>query len=89
MNDWYDNIEEPVRELVRHLRNNGINTTCSCGHDMYIQADVIPDGSFKHLHDLLFNYLTENELNVEYDITFRLEVRNGRPWRTLVMIQLC
>ena len=33
MGDWYDQIEEPVRELVRSLRNNGFNTFSSCGHD--------------------------------------------------------
>ncbi|MGD0571702.1 MAG: hypothetical protein ABSB11_01625 [Sedimentisphaerales bacterium] len=31
--DWYSQIEEPVRELVRLLRNNGFNTFCSCGHN--------------------------------------------------------
>lgn len=35
---WYDNnIEPEVRELVKTLRDRGINTTCSCGHDMYIE----------------------------------------------------
>jgi hypothetical protein len=32
MEDWYDRIEEPLRELVRLLRNEGFNTTCSCDH---------------------------------------------------------
>jgi len=41
-NDWYSNtIEEPVRNIVRALRNNGINTECSCGHDMTIQCQTI------------------------------------------------
>lgn len=40
--DWYLNtIEEPVRDIVRALRNNGINTECSCGHDMTIQCQTI------------------------------------------------
>ena len=40
--DWYiNNIEEPVRDIVRALRNNGVNTECSCGHDMTIQCQTI------------------------------------------------
>lgn len=40
-NDWYMTaIEEPIRELVKRLRDRGINTTCSCGHDMTIEGDV-------------------------------------------------
>jgi len=31
--DWYDSIEQGVRDIVRALRNKGINTFCSCGHD--------------------------------------------------------
>lgn len=45
---WYEeNIEEGVRELVSVLRNNGINTECSCDHQnpMYIQCQYIPDGT--------------------------------------------
>jgi hypothetical protein len=40
MADWYsENIEEPLREIVRALRNAGVNTTNSCGHEMYICCD--------------------------------------------------
>lgn len=36
---WYTEfIEEPVREIVKHLRNNGINTIQSCGHNMTIEC---------------------------------------------------
>jgi hypothetical protein len=38
--DWYENnIEEPIREIVKELRSNGINTFCSCGHRMWIQCE--------------------------------------------------
>lgn len=38
--DWYENsIEEPIREIVKELRNNGINSFCSCGHGMWIQCE--------------------------------------------------
>jgi hypothetical protein len=38
--DWYERIEPEIRELVRLCRNNGFNTTCSCGHEMYIEFDL-------------------------------------------------
>ena len=39
--DWYEeNIELEVRDIVRALRNEGINTTASCGHEMWIEANV-------------------------------------------------
>jgi hypothetical protein len=40
MNDWYLNIEQGIRKIVHDLRNNGINTTCSCEHEMYIEFDT-------------------------------------------------
>ena len=36
---FYDEIEEGVRKYVRLLRDEGINTTCSCHHEGYIQAE--------------------------------------------------
>jgi hypothetical protein len=81
--DWYaEKIEEPIRELVRVLRNNGINTTGSCGHEMYIQMEhYFQGGCLGELHNVLYNYLTEHGLPVEYDITVHLEVERGLPWR--------
>ena len=35
---WYAGIELGVREFVRHLRNRGINTVCSCEHEMLVQV---------------------------------------------------
>ena len=33
--NWYDeNIEEGIRYIVKLLRDNGFNTTCSCEHEM-------------------------------------------------------
>jgi hypothetical protein len=37
---WYECIEPEVREIVYILRNNGLNTTNSCGHDMWVEVDV-------------------------------------------------
>ena len=38
--DWYQNLEDPVRKIVKNLRNSGINTICSCGHGMWIQCET-------------------------------------------------
>ena len=35
----YDDIEEPVRGLVKLLRDNGFNTTSSCGHKQWVQME--------------------------------------------------
>lgn len=79
---WYeDNIEEPVRPLVRALRDNGFNTTSSCGHEMEVEVSMTADGEMKRLHDLLFNggYRA-------YDVEWRHEVRDGRTWRSWVRV---
>ena len=53
--NWYkENIEEPIRDLVRALRNKGFNTESSCGHKMTIQCQYIPGGEIKRLDDFLF-----------------------------------
>lgn len=46
MANWYNGIEPKVRKVVRLLRDNGWNTTCSCGHGMWIEFD------FSTAHDL-------------------------------------
>lgn len=53
--DWYEaNIEPEIREFVKLLRDNGFNTTCSCGHKMYVECGYIPDGEVQRLHNLLY-----------------------------------
>jgi len=81
MKDWYEEkIEEPLRDLVKILRNNGVNTTCSCGHEMYIQCAFSPgyDDPMK-IGLLVSNYLLENKIICTYDITFRIRHRNISP----------
>ena len=39
------------------LRNNGINTTCSCEHEMYIEFDSYSPTEEK---DIIYNTLAEN-----------------------------
>jgi len=71
--DWYEeNIEPEIRDLVKLLRNNGFNTECSCGHEMYVQCQCIPDGVLQRLHNLLFNNYYKN-----YKIEIILECVDG------------
>ena len=37
---WYDSLEAPIRKLVKLLRDNGFNTTCSCGHGMWVELEL-------------------------------------------------
>ena len=84
--DWYEEyIEEGVRNLVKFLRNNGINTECSCHHEnpMYIQCQYMPNGSVKDIHDLLWLYFTENNQSVTFSINLRHEVIDGCAFSSL------
>jgi len=38
--EFWEYIDQPIREAVRLLRNNGFNTTCSCGSKMTIEIDL-------------------------------------------------
>lgn len=53
--EFYKNIEPGVRDLVRLLRDNGINTTSSCEHERYIQFDVWQDGDPELVRSLLYH----------------------------------
>ncbi len=51
---WYEEyIEEPIRPLVMLLRDNGFNTTSSCGHDMWVEMEFVNDGDLSILQELL------------------------------------
>ena len=39
--DFYSSLESGVREWVKLLRDAGINTECSCGHEGYIQCQCL------------------------------------------------
>lgn len=82
--DWYEeNVEEPLQNIVKHLRNNGVNTTCSCGHKMYIQCDYIPDGSVRDVYNLVYNYLYEKFGVVDFEMIIHLDVVGGHPYWSL------
>lgn len=81
--DWYDNIEAPIRPLVKLLRDNGFNTYCSCGHEMKVDCDLTLDGEMKRLHDLLAHNGHRN-----YTIILYHEVVKGVPLITSIAVVL-
>jgi hypothetical protein len=84
--DWYnDNVEEPIREVVKLLRDNGFNTECSCGHDMYVQCQFIPDGELQELHKLLYNYLFSKSLPITYEIKTEISVVEGNVTTSMMI----
>ena len=56
--NWYKRIEKPVRDLVYLLRNNGFNTTSSCGHTKptpYVQMAWYVHEDIQRLYNLLWD----------------------------------
>ena len=55
MTEFYQEIEEPLKDLVKLLRDNGFNTVCSCGHypNPYIQLKWNNTQDIYNLHNLL------------------------------------
>jgi hypothetical protein len=51
---WYNHIEPGIRPVVRLLRDNGWNTTCSCEHEMYVDVDLHDLGDAERLATFLF-----------------------------------
>ena len=77
--NWYEkNIEKPVRQLVKLLRENGFNTECSCGHKMYVQCQYTTDGEIKRLDNFLFDNGYRN-----YEIQIFLTRINGNIYSHL------
>jgi len=60
--NWYlINIEEPIRDLVRRLRNEGVNTNCSCGHEMWIGFDSNdPSADLRNIKTVLLELKLHN-----------------------------
>lgn len=81
--NWYENIEGPIRNLVKYLRDNGINTECSCGHKMYIQCQYLPDGEIMRIHNLLYDYLHDKNKKINFEIHLVHKVENGHSFDTL------
>jgi hypothetical protein len=87
--NWYDDmIEEGVRDVVRMLRDNGFNTSCSCHHEMMIQIDYLADGAIRDLHNLLFHHLDGRGEKISYRITVRVEVSNMYTITSFIEVEL-
>jgi len=73
--DWYKTAIEPeVREIVRRLRNSGINTISSCGHEMWIQCETSdPSEEWKMVYNVLVGDLGLKD----WTMKVRWEVRGG------------
>ncbi len=77
--NWIEEMIEPeIRSVVKLLRDNGFNTESSCGHEMYVQCQIITDGEIKRIDDLLFN----NSYR-DYKITVSLRRIDGHLYPTM------
>lgn len=86
---WYDeHIEEPIRQMVKLLRDNGFNTTCSCGHKMYVEGIINIDGDIQIMHKLLYDYCCENKIEPNYKIDICVRVEKGYIVQKNFYIQL-
>lgn len=86
--DWYDNIEPGVRDVVKYLRDNGINTECSCEHEMSIQCQFVVDGTIQIIHNLLYNYYEGKYgtcSKVNFEITAKHKVVDGHSYTNLMI----
>lgn len=81
--DWYDNIEPGVRDLVRLLRNNGVNTYYSCDHAMVVEAENYQDEEVTMIHNLLMENGYDN-----FIIELRLYQHPGQLVRRNIRIKL-
>jgi len=76
MKNWYKDIEKPIKDIVYLLRNNGFNTTCSCGHKMYIELTL---GNHLDEVEKLASFLVENGYK-NFRINTKLYVPNDGYW---------
>lgn len=77
--DWYEeNIEEGIRALVKLLRDNGVNTECSCAHKMYVQCQYMLDGEIWRIKKLLY----EKGLR-DFTMDVKVQVINGKQYSSM------
>lgn len=83
-NFWYEeHIEDPLKEIVRYLRNRGVNTECSCGHKMWIQCGYFLDGHIKDIHELVWCYLDSKGLDINFEISVIHKVVDSKHYTSL------
>ena len=83
MTDWYNELEPEIRDLVKLLRNNGWNTTSSCGHKMYIEIEI----NKLNQAEELATFLVENLFKDFWIETF-LEVPFNSYWRRALTLHI-
>ncbi len=87
--DWYEgNVEEGVRDVVKMLRDNGVNTCSSCHHDMTIQCVVFVDGQLQDVHNLLYSHLLSRGEEVSYELVVSHHVEKGAILYTSLEVRL-
>lgn len=82
--DWYSQIEPEIRGLVKLLRDNGFNTTCSCGHEMTIELVL---GNHLDEVERLANFLVENGYK-DFRISVEVYVPNDGYWDRRATIKI-
>jgi len=85
MSDWYDSIEEPIRDVVKLLRDNGFNTMNSCGHEMTIECNHFLNGESKRLYYLVYDYLKNNNKEIKFSISTHSYFDNNTISHTLII----
>lgn len=87
--DWYEQmIEEPIRDIVKELRDNGINTSNSCGHEMTVEGDIVSDGELERIRMVLLNYFSERGIEPNFTIIIRLDCEKGYIWRSFFQVKI-
>jgi len=85
MTDWYDeHIEPEVREVVRALRNNGINTTGSCGHEMWIECQTLDQNTELKT---IYNVMCELEID-HYHVVITATHPGKLQWDKFMTIEI-
>lgn len=84
-NDFYLSIELGVREWVKRLRDAGVNTECSCGHDGYIQCQCLePEKDV----ELIKKVLHEHGLwHYEIEWTYNSYGENYAGWHQSITVR--
>jgi len=55
LNEFQQMLEPNIREIVIKLRENGFNTTCSCGDNLTVDVEVSDMETIDRLWKYLFN----------------------------------
>lgn len=86
---FYNALEKPIKETVRLLRDNGFNTTCSCGHKLWVEMEFTHQDNEVILN--LKNLLTVNgykdfKISTHWDTylntrSMKLQLYIKYPWR--------